>query len=444
MNEKSSRSDPKAEQIKLVSEYLLFPRKSDDILSARADLTDGDPRRRAAAQALFMAFLRCKISFDAAFAKIFQKPPRLKLRSLLYAAAADAVSSEPSKIPQVVDSWVEFAKNIFSKGEAGFVNAVLRKFPGVFEQLKKSADSPAAAALAYGHPQWLAERWTKTFGFEKTLEILKLNEKPSEVFFRKSDFPQADAIFDGLKEFFEPSKFRGFFKLKSGKWREVSELLDSPYFYVQDPSTFSAPETAAPKAGESVLDLCAAPGGKSRTLADIMAADAIKNGTLENLKYSLIVSVDSGEERMKLLKQNLSKLDFLKTRLIECDLESENLSEKLAGLNLPEKFDLVFLDAPCSNTGVLRRRPDARLRLSESDIKKCSETQFKLLETAAKFVKEGGRLVYSTCSIDPEENEINVQKFASQNKEFKLLNGFTVFPSEENDGAGVFLLSKTF
>ena len=224
----------------------------------------------------------------------------------------------------------------------------------------------------------------------------------------------------------------------------VKELLNEPYFYIQDPSTTFAIDVLNPKPGKTYLDLCASPGGKSRYIADKIRSVAKKENSLDilkNDKETLLVSVDV-EKRLRLLKQNISKIDFLPARVLACDLLNENLSQKLSEQNLPTKFDAVFIDAPCSNTGVLRRRPDARYRITPDDIKNCSKKQLFLLREYCKYVKDGGMLVYSTCSIDKEENQQVGQDFLEENHTFEPIFSKTFLPEDENDGCGVFVFVK--
>ena len=155
-----------------------------------------------------------------------------------------------------------------------------------------------------------------------------------------------------------------------------------------------------------------------------------------------LVSVDL-EQRINPLKENLSKIDFLNTNIIPCDILNQNLKEKLKEKNLPIKFDGVFLDAPCSNTGVLRRRPDAKYRIKEKDISSCANIQSKLLDISADFVEENSFLVYSTCSIDKSENEDIAQQFLENHKNFKLIFGKTFLPDLQSDGCGAFLFQHT-
>jgi len=414
----------------IIASYNSAAAKLDSIISRRANTPEVG--RRDAVEALLFAFFRNKTRIEASFSRLCEKKPKDKLFAALCAAAADLISSSDQKRAKVVHSWIEFVKKNFSKGEAGFANAVLRKFPDEFLKFDSLAEDAAGLSLKYSHPKWLVEKWISVFGQEKTIEILKINQKPSEVFFRKSS---AETTED-FSEFLIPSSFDGFFRLKSGAWAKAEKFLEGGEFYIQDPSTSFAVSALGIEAGKTYLDLCAAPGGKSRLIADT----ARKLNPL-SVSQTLLVSVDL-KDREEILRKNMAKADFLKSSVISCDLIKEDLSEKLKSLSLPSEFDFVFVDAPCSNTGVLRRRPDARFRISPDDILKCSQIQLQILESAKKFVKKGGKFVYSTCSIEPEENMVNAKSFVEKNRDFSLIFSKSVLPETENDGAGYSLFER--
>lgn len=391
---------------------------------------------RNAVEAIVLQWLRNKILIDRAFLSVCAKKPKNAVFSVLRAAAADIMSGDSEKFAQIVHSWVEFSKKKLSKNESGFVNAVLRKFPLAVADLTSGGNSSQALSVKFSHPQWLVEKWQKNFGGEETVKILESNQIPSEVFFRKSYDKKADEIFEGFKQYFAETEFENFHKLKSGAWHDVKELLKTPYFYIQDPSTSFAVKQFAPKNG-SFLDLCAAPGGKSRFIADLVLRDS----PADKLENSLLVSVDM-EDRIEPLAENMAKIGFMKMEVLACDILKDNLAEILADKNLPDVFDGVFIDAPCSNSGVLRRRPDARYRIEKSDISNCAEKQLEILGVAKNFVKSGGKLEYSTCSIEPEENGNVISKFLEQNKNFKLVESGILLPAKNNDGAGFALFEK--
>lgn len=390
---------------------------------------------RGAIEAVLLHWLRNKLLIESAILAACRKRPKNAVFAVLKGAAAEAMSAESGKYAQTIHSWVEFAKRKLSKNESSFVNAVLRKLEANLETLK-SGDDAEGLSIKYSHPKWLVEKWLGELGRETTLPILESNQKPSDVFFRKSPNPKADAEFEPFLKFFEKTESENFFKLKSGHWHDAKKLLETPYFYVQDPSTFSAPSQFAPKDGD-FLDLCAAPGGKSRAIADICFANSA------DIKKCSLVSVDVPERAAPLL-ENMQKVDFMKADVLECDILKGDLQKKLAERNLQTLFDGVFVDAPCSNTGVLRRRPDARYRLIPEDISNCAKKQGEILEVAKNFVKVGGKLEYSTCSIEREENDCVIEKFLAANKNFSLKEKRILLPDAQNDGAGFALFERLF
>ena len=211
-------------------------------------------------------------------------------------------------------------------------------------------------------------------------------------------------------------------------------------YYLQEASAMAPVALLDPKPGERVCDLCAAPGGKSRMCADLVLRSAgFDRSACSN---SLLVSVDLPGPRMEKLSENLSKIDFIKSHSIASDLVSGSLAGELEKRGLPTLFNRVLLDAPCSNTGVLRRRPDARYRLEEEDISSCSELQKTLMAKAAKFTSRGGSFVYSTCSIEREENSENAEWFTGNFPDFELVQSKICIPGAFNDGGGSFLFKR--
>jgi len=182
------------------------------------------------------------------------------------------------------------------------------------------------------------------------------------------------------------------------------------WFYVQDPSTLLAARQLDPRPGETVLDLCAAPGGKTTHIAQLM----------EN--RGRVAARDNQPERLQRLEENCRRL-----------------GAACVGFSAqPGEFDRILVDAPCSNTGVLRRRVDARWRVQPAEIARLSKAQEALLSQAVRELKPGGALVYSTCSLEPEENEEVVRRFLAEHPDFKLVNERQLLPFIEGvDGAYV-------
>jgi 16S rRNA (cytosine967-C5)-methyltransferase len=187
-----------------------------------------------------------------------------------------------------------------------------------------------------------------------------------------------------------------------------------------------------PQETETVLDACAAPGGKSLLIADTM-------------KAGKVIAVDLPGPRIDRLKENLSRLPAtVGVALVQGDL-LQGLSAELKEHGLPRLFTAVLVDVPCSNTGVMRHRVDVKWRLQEGDFQKHPRQQLALLAAAAKLVAPAGRLVYSTCSLDTEENEHVVKEFlADRHGQWVLEKSVVSRPWESgHDGAGAFLLRKT-
>lgn len=231
--------------------------------------------------------------------------------------------------------------------------------------------------------------------------------------------------------FLQPTRWPGFHEIASGHWAEVEPLLKSGRLYLQDPGTRRAVELLAPQPGESVLDACAAPGGKS-----LLLADAMRTGTL--------VAFDLPGPRIARLKENLARVAGVEVALVQGDL-MKGAAGELKAHGLPAAYAGVLVDAPCSNTGVMRHRVDVKWRLRESDFRRHARQQLSLLHAAARLVAPGGRLVYSTCSLDVVENEEVVAAFLGSPAAgaFRQEAGGRDFPWDTgHDGAGAFLLRR--
>jgi 16S rRNA (cytosine967-C5)-methyltransferase len=212
------------------------------------------------------------------------------------------------------------------------------------------------------------------------------------------------------------------FELKSHPPLNSLGSFRDGWFYIQDPSTLLASALLGAQPGETVLDLCAAPGGKTTFIAQLMNDEG------------KIVAHDISEERLKLVRENCARLG------VTC---METVSPSTFNLQ-PSTFDRILIDAPCSNTGVLRRRVDLRWRISPDEISRLQKTQLELLQVAAARIKSGGTMVYSTCSLEPEENSGVIQEFLAEHSSFKLESERQLLPFADNvDGAFVARLVHT-
>lgn len=315
------------------------------------------------------------------------------------------VSVEPYA---AVNETVAAVKAHFPQSQADYVNALLRRV--CREQIAlRSALEMEPAGVRTSHPEILMTRWEGTYGAEGTMRLCEWNNQPAQVVVRinPSRIQQSDFLdrlgSAGIRA--EPHPFRPdlFVVLPRGVVPTQVSGYEDGWFSVQDPSTLMAVELLDPGPRESILDACAAPGGKLMAMAERM-------GGGESL-----VAMDLHEDRMALLRENLERIGLSGILVVKGDMTSREIPEISGRL-----FDGILLDVPCTNTGVLRRRADARWRFSLDSLTRISRTQREILDNAARMVRKGGRIVYSTCSLEPEEDEDQVQSWLRRHPEYKL------------------------
>jgi 16S rRNA (cytosine967-C5)-methyltransferase len=288
-----------------------------------------------------------------------------------------------------------------------FVNAVLRRAtrePEV-DPAAKIRDPLERLSVVTSHPRWLIERWLEAFGPEETEAFARANNEPAPVAFRvvRNRANEAevcrrlrDAGADLIASEVVPNAWRII-----GGSRLLGDLAKTGEVYLQDEASQLVAAAVGAQAGERVLDLCSAPGSKTSHIADLTEDAAV------------MVACDLHEHRLRTVVSG-AKLQGLES--IHCVAV-----DGLQLLPFPDgSFDRVLIDAPCSGSGTLRRNPEIRWRISFADIDDLARRQKQLLFNAARVVKPGGRLVYSTCSVEPDENEDVVQTFLENNETFKL------------------------
>ena len=331
-----------------------------------------------------------------------------------------------------VHETVELARRNGFDAQAGFVNAILRGYLREADATEKllAELKTAQPAIGWSHPEWLVARWQKRWGAERTAKLMKWNNTPPKTFARVNtlkidtgkllekwrdenveyDFVRRDQLEENLV-----------FELKSHPPLAQLGSFRQGWFYVQDPGTLLAVCKLGPQPGETILDFCAAPGGKTTFIAQLMHNEGH------------IVAQDISEERVKLIQENCARLG------VTC---VETISDSQFAIR-NSQFDRVLVDAPCSNTGVMRRRVDLRWRIQPEEIVRLRAIQLDLLNRAAAAVKSGGVLVYSTCSLEPEENQEVVKEFLTGHADFKLQFERELLPFVDDvDGAFVAALVK--
>lgn len=333
-----------------------------------------------------------------------------------------------------VNETVDMAREGGFGHQAGFINAILRGCLRERDALERELAElkQADPARGYSHPEWLWQRWQARWGAADAAQLMEWNNTPPHAFARVNTLATDPGTL--LKQWRERDSveydlfFRDWvgenlcFELKSLPPLSQVESFQKGWFYIQDPSTILAVRLLDPKPGEAVLDLCAAPGGKTTFIAQLM----------EN--KGRIVACDSAHERLKLLRENCA-------RLRATCVEAQPLNPDKATSPL---FDRVLVDAPCSNTGVMRRRVELRWRLRMEEITELTKLQLQLLSQAAAHVKPGGVLVYSTCSLEPEENAGVVTAFLAARPDFALETSRELVPfTDRTDGAFAAKLRRT-
>jgi 16S rRNA (cytosine967-C5)-methyltransferase len=302
------------------------------------------------------------------------------------------------------------------------VNGVLRSALRKKEELLDKANTQSLS-IRKSHPAFLIERWQKNFGFENTAALCEWNNQPAPLYARINRLKiSGDEFLSKHSNVELLPQSENFVRLTT----IPSEALAAGLCYIQDPSTAAACVLLDPKPGERVLDACAAPGGKAAYLAELMKNDGF------------ILAVDRDPGRIRTLQDNLERLGIGIVRYVEHDWARDR-----APLN-ETTFDRILVDAPCSNTGVMRRRVDVRWRLTAQDFVRMQEEQLRILRTAVPLLKAGGTVVYSTCSIEPEENEEVARLITQEFPSLKLLEQLSLLPFRDGfDGAFAAKLTRT-
>ena len=309
-----------------------------------------------------------------------------------------------------VNESAELAKRIRGKGGAGFVNAVLRssiRQKGEIRYPEIAEDPVLHISVGQSHPVWLVQRWVKERGVEETVKICIFDNQISSLTLRTNTLKinRKDLIEKlrqkELKPFPTTYSEEGIVLIDPPPSSELPFLKEGLYI-IQDEASQLVTSILGPKPGERILDACAAPGGKTTQMAQEM----------EN--RGEIYALDLSKGKLDLIEEMCHRLGIKIVKTIKAD----------AGGPLPIPkglvFDRVLADVPCSGFGTLRRNPDLKWRREEENIQRLSELQFSILSNLAVYVKEGGILIYSTCTVFHEENEDVVEKFLEGHPEFQL------------------------
>jgi len=395
---------------------------------AMAQFQLADPRDRGLATELVYGCIKYKGRLDWIINQ-YAKPKVEKMapwiRNIMRLGLYQIMFLDKVPVSAAINEAVKLAKKYGHQGTVKFVNGVLRNI----ERNKDKINYPDLTqepiqhiSIVYSFPVWLVERWVQDFGVENTVKLCTFFNSPSPLWIRTNTLKISR---QALKETLIK---QGIDCMESEKTPEGLKILASldvggleefkrGFFTVQDESSMLVSHILAPQRDRLILDVCSGPGGKTSHLAQLM----------EN--KGEILAFDVHEHRLELIRETCRRLGI---NIVQTILQDARFTTRV----VKEPVDGVLVDAPCSGLGVLGRRPDARWRKKPEDISALQEIQKEILNEAARLVKPGGTLVYSTCTITQEENNAVVQDFLKKNPDFRLDENLPKFlPYESQAGS---------
>lgn len=321
--------------------------------------------------------------------------------------------------PLIVNETVELGKRIISRKAGNLINAVLRR-------VSESNLKPSEKELIYSHPAWLIDKWEKELGVEETYLLCERNNKPMSLSFRvntlKTDIEDIENFLlrNGIN--IERGRLsKNSLILKEGAVELLSSLEEEGKIFIQSEASMVVVEKLDLHSGMKVLDGCSGYGGKTIYIGELIG----NNGE--------IIAIDKSKEKLDVLKKIADRHGVSIIKTIHSRLEDVTIEKT-------DYVDRILLDVPCSGLGTLSRRPEIKWRLKPGEISKLASAQRKILEAGSKFLKSGGILVYSACTISREETYDIIKSFLEKNREFDLIEEVQFLP--HRDGVEGFYIAK--
>ncbi len=430
-----------------------------DILSGLLSQTEQKPR----ATDLVLGTVRNRLAIDLVLGSIADTPAKRispLLVNIVRLGTYELVYRPEIPEYSIINDAAENTKSIAAAKQVGFVNAVLRKIASRIQNRKvlilhenvrsilpgkngigckfdrrilpDPETQPAAYYnIAYSIPRWLIVKWLEQYGLEKTKQICVASNRRSSIYLRPNTIKTTAY---GLAELLSAARIQ--FKITPDEQMirpkhagDITKLpgFDKGLFTVQDLAAVQVVPALEPQPGWKILDLCAAPGTKTTQLAELTGDKAE------------IFATDIDSARLEKVKQNAQRLGLSGITVFSYE-DLDNLAEQQG------PFDAVLIDVPCSNTAVMAKRPEVRLRIKQKAVEKLMQTQAELLKTATDLVKPGGKICYSTCSILKAENQQQVQNFLAESANLQLVGEQLLLPADEefdHDGGYCAILEKT-
>lgn len=362
--------------------------------------------------ALVYGVIERKLTLEYIIGSHLKNKAKPKVRVILLMGAYQILFMDKVPSSAAVNESVQLAKIIKQEYYCPLINAVLHKIDGDRDIIDKSDD----LSVKYSVPEHLIGLWNKAYGKEKVSSFLPFVNGKAPLFAVPNPLMTDSAkLTEILKdEGTDCVQYGDLVKINGTVSFHSSKAFNGGLFHVQDISCYRCCKALEPKAGDTVLDVCAAPGGKSFTIAGLM-----KN-------KGSIYSFDIHSHRVKLIEDGAKRLGF---SCIKAGIQDASVINN----DMPQA-DKILCDVPCSGFGIIRRKPEIRYKNLDS-IKELPVIQKRILSVSAGYLKQGGRLVYSTCTLNKRENEKVVDEFLKENQDFTLIDSVTAFPSEEgNDG----------
>lgn len=396
-------------------------------LALRSLLDRENPGRldRAFATELVYGTLRSLNTLDWVLVQFLAKPLKKQtpvIRNILRMGVYQILYMDRVPDSAACNESANLARHHGHPGVVKFVNGVLRNIARRKNSISfpdSNEDPVKFIALKYSHPDWMVRRWLDMLGFEETVELCRANNQSAPITVRTNTLKiTREELADRLRNegltvtptLYAPEgiKLEGVYA--PGDLNAYKEGL----MQVQDESSMLVAHALAPEPGAKVLDMASAPGGKTTHLAQIMGNEG------------KIVACDIYAHKLELVRDNYRRLGI--TIIETCEGDARELSRRFK-----DWADYVLLDAPCSGLGVLRRRPDARWRKNEGQIKELKSLQREMVDEAARCLVPGGVMVYSTCTLTEEENIDLIKKFLATHDDFQLMSLQGYLPAQLGD-----------
>lgn len=374
------------------------------------------------------------------FSKVKVKKMKPLIRNLLRMSVYQLKYMDGVPDSAVCNEAVKLAKKRKFKQLSGFVNGVLRNIARNKDKIKypqEKDDKILFLSVKYSMPKWIVEKWIKSYGYEKTRDILEnlLDKKPLTI---RTNLSKTSP--DELKKELESQNIKVIPIKKTENNKDLSkyafEIDEFDYlksikafkegkFYVQDLSSMMVTEYAEPKEGQYIIDVCAAPGGKSTHMAEKL------NGT------GMVDARDLTEYKVDLIEENIKRHNLTNMKATVSDATVKDIDSV-------GKADILVCDLPCSGLGVMGKKPDIRFKMSQEQQDDLVQLQREILANVMEYLKSNGTLIYSTCTINKDENEGNVQWILDNYKDLKLEEMHQMFPGEEwHDGFFIAKFART-